>query len=357
MNSDHPVNVALAAYGMSGTVFHAPLITAHKGLKLKKVLERSGSQRSREKYPFIKVVKDFQDILNDKEIDLVIVNTPEHTHYELGKEALLAGKHVVVEKAFTTTSKEAQELIDISKDKGKVLSVFQNSRFHGDFLTIQKIIENNLLGNLVEFEVHYDRFRNFIRQETWKEEPKPGAGVLYNLGSHIIDQVLQLFGWPQSLFGDVRIQRPGGKVTDNFEVILNYKDLKVTLKSSYLVRESGPRYTLHGTNGSFVKYGGDTQEAFLKSGGSPFDENFGVDPEGQWGILNSKINDLHFQGRIETVRGCYPAFYDNIYNTIRDKKELFVKPEQGKQTIEIIEAAIRSSEEGKIIALDKKDTN
>lgn len=352
MNSqDHPINVALVAYGMSGTVFHAPLITSHKGLKLKKVLERSGSQRSREKYPHVEVVKDFQDIIHDEEIELVIVNTPEHTHYDLAKEALLAGKHVVVEKAFTTTAREAQQLIELAGEKGKVLSVFQNSRFHGDFLTIKEIIENKLLGQLVDVEIHYDRFRNFVQPGTWKEEPKPGTGTLYNLGSHMIDQALSLFGWPEALLGDIRIQRPGGKVDDNFEVVMHYKNLKVTLKSSYLVREPGPRYILHGTEGSFVKYGGDTQEAFLKAGGSPLEEGYGVEPEAQWGKLNTQLNGLHFEGNIETNRGSYLDYYDNIYNVIRKDEALLVTAEQARQSIKIIETAIESNEGRCIISL------
>lgn len=352
MNSKDPsINVALAAYGMSGTVFHAPLITSHPGLKLKKVLERSGSERSKERYPDIKVVKDFRDILNDEEIELVIINTPEHTHYSLGKDALSAGKHVVIEKAFTTTAVEAQNLIDLAKEKGKTLSVFQNSRFHGDFLTIKEIVNNKLLGKLVEMEVHYDRFRNFIRQSTWKEDPKTGAGNLYNLGSHIIDQVLVLFGMPISVYGDIRIQRPGGKVDDNFEMIMNYEHLKVTLKSSYLVREPGPRYVLHGTEGSFVKYGADPQEAFLQAGKSPLLPAFGVEAEEHWGKLNTQVGSLHFQGKIETLKGCYLKFYDNIYNAIVDNEELLVKPEQAMQTIQIIEAAKKSNEKGSIVSL------
>ena len=348
---NNPVNVALAAYGMSGTIFHAPLIASNKGLRLKKVLERSGTRHSQQRYPEVEVVKDFREILDDDSIELVVVNTPEHTHYDLAKQALLAGKHVVVEKAFTVTSDEAQELIDIAGEQRKVLSVFQNSRFHGDYLTIKQIVQNELLGKLVEFEVHYDRFRNFIRPATWKEEPVGGTGTLYNLGSHIIDQVLQLFGWPQSLFADLRILRPGGKIVDSFELILYYKQLKVILKSSYLVREEGPRYTLHGVNGSFVKFGGDTQEPFLSSGRSPLEDDYGVDPEDQWGVLNTQVGELHFKGRIETFRGSYLAYYDNIYNAIRKGDELLVKPEESMQTIRIIEAAIKSNKEKKIVAL------
>lgn len=353
IHNNTPVNVALAAYGMSGTVFHAPVLDAHSGFNLKKILERSGTQRSRERYPDVTVVKDFDQILQDKDIDLVIVNTPEHTHFDLTKQALKAGKNVVVEKAFTPTSAEAQTLIDLARKSNCMLSVFQNSRFHGDFLTIKKIIENQLLGELVELEVHYDRFRNFIQQETWKEEPKPGTGTLYNLGSHIIDQVLQLFGRPDTVFADIRIQRPGGKIDDNFEVIMSYEGLKVTLKSSYLVKEPGPRYTLHGTNGSFLKPGGDTQEAFLKAGGSPLDEAFGTDPEDQWGLLNTEMNGVQFRGKVETLKGSYLEYYENIYNAIRKDEELFVKPEQAKETIEMIEAAMKSNQEKKVITTKK----
>jgi scyllo-inositol 2-dehydrogenase (NADP+) len=353
MNSkDSSINVALAAYGMSGTVFHAPLIASHSGLHLKKVLERSGSQRTKEKYPYVNVVNDYGKILDDKEIELVVVNTPEHTHYELSKRALLAGKNVIVEKAFTTTSKEAKNLIDLAKKNGKVLSVFQNSRFHGDFLTVRKVIENKLVGKLVEMEVHYDRFRNFIRENSWKEDAETGAGTLYNLGSHMIDQVLVLFGMPKSLYGDIRIQRPGGKIDDNFEVIMNYDDIKVSLKTSYLVREQGPRYILHGTEGSFVKYGADPQEAFLKAGKSPLLPEYGIEPEEQWGKLNSQLDGLHFEGKIETLKGSYLDYYNNIYDAIRKNKDLLVKPEEAMRTIQVIEAAKRSSEEKKVVSFD-----
>lgn len=350
-----PINVALAAYGMSGRVFHAPLITSHDGFKLRKVLERSGTRYSAEKYSFVEVVKEFNHILDDKSIELVVINTPEHTHYDLARQALLTEKHVIIEKAFTTTSAEAQALIELAGQKGRMLSVFQNSRWHSDFLTIRKIIEHNFLGRLIEFEAHYDRYRNFIQPGTWKEEAKPGTGVLYNLGSHMIDQVLVLFGWPQSLFADVRIQRPGGKVDDNFELIFYYADgFKVTLKSSYLVREAGPRYIIHGTAGSFVKYGADPQEALLKAGKSPLEENWGLEPEEQWGKLNTQFGGLHFEGKIESSRGSYLGFYENIYNVIRNNDELTVKPEQALNTIAIIEAAMKSSKEKQIVLLDSR---
>jgi predicted dehydrogenase len=350
-DKNNPVNVGLAAYGMSGRVFHGPLIDAHPGFVLKKVVERSGSGNAQKRYPHIETVRSLEELLEDKDIELVVVNTPEHTHYELGKQAIMAGKHVVIEKAFTITSQEARELIRLAEEQKVMLSVFQNARWHGDFITIQKIINQKLLGQLVSFEAHYDRYRNFIQADTWKEEKKRGTGSLYNLGPHLIDQALVLFGSPHAVYADLQIQREGGKVIDYFELMLYYKGLKVTLKSSYLVREPGPRYILHGNEGSFIKYGGDTQEAHLKSGGSPLAENYGQEPESFWGTLNTQLKDLHVKGRIETEKGSYLGYYDNIYSVIREKSELIVKPQQALQTIEIIEAAIQSNEEGRVVFL------
>ncbi len=354
-DKNNPIQVALAAYGMSGKVFHAPLISAHPGFNLKKILIRGGGGHTPGKYPEVEVVNNFEDLLQDGAIELVVVNTPEHTHFELAKKALQAGKNVIVEKAFTVTSKEAQELISLAKEKQLLLSVFQNARWHGDFITIQKIIEQKLLGRLVNFEAHYDRYRNVVQPGAWKEENKPGTGSLYNLGSHLIDQALVLFGYPDALQADLQIQRPGGKVIDYFELILYYKRIKVTLKSSYLDREPGPRYILHGSEGSFIKYGADSQEALLKDGGSPLGENYGREPKTLWGKLNTQLGDLHFEGQIETEKGTYMGYYDNIYEVIRAGGSLMVRPEQALQTMEIIEASMKSNKERQVIIFHKMD--
>lgn len=351
-NKGDRIGVGLAAYGMSGRVFHAPLLNAHSGFDLKKVLERNGVGRSRERYPAVQVVGNFEELLDDRNIGLVVINTPERTHFDLGRKALEAGKHVVMEKAFTVTSKEGEALASLAKEKRLMLSVFQNSRWHGDFITIRKVLNQGLLGEVREVEIHYDRFRNFIQPDSWKEEALPGTGSLYNLGVHIIDQVLVLFGWPWSLRADIAIQRPGGRVTDYFELAFYYDDLKVILKSSYLVREQGPRYTLHGSEGSFVKYGGDPQEGFLARGGSPLDPGYGLEEEASWGILNTSREGLHFKGKLETCQGSYMGYYDNIFAVLREGKELIVKPEHGIDTIRIIEAAIRSQEEQRTVVLD-----
>src|SRR6478736_701015 len=258
-----PINTALLSYGMSGEIFHAPFLTLNSGFQLKKVVERS-KQKINQRFPQVISVKDKSEVLNDPAIELVIVNTPNETHYSFVKEALNAGKHVVVEKPFTVTSTEAEELIALAKAKKKILTVFQSRRFDGDFKTFQQVVKEGLVGKIVEAEIHYDRFRNYIEANTWKEEAGPGSGILYNLGSHMLDQVLVLFGKPESVSAKIGIQRPGGKVDDFYDLRLSYKDLNVIVKSSYLVREPGPIYILHGVNGSFIKYGLDPQEEALK---------------------------------------------------------------------------------------------
>lgn len=335
---------------MSGAVFHAPLIASHPGFALTTVCERS-SHHSQKKYPGVKVVLNAENVFTDPSIDLIIVNTPNSLHFSQAKRALEEGKHVVVEKPFTITSTEAQTLIDLAKKRGKILSVFQNRRWDGDFMTVRKLVSSKLLGKLVELEAHYDRFRNYVEANTWKEEAGPGSGILYNLGSHMIDQALVLFGKPSSITAEIGIQRPGGQIEDNYDIRLHYDGLRVILKSSYLVREMGPRYVLHGTDGSFVKYGLDPQEDALKAGSIPTGANWGAELPEYWGKLNTQVNGLHVEGKIETIKGAYPDFYTNIYETIAEGKELAVKPEEALDVIRIIEAAIESSKQKKTIHL------
>lgn len=340
----------IASFGMSGKVFHAPLLTNHEGFHLKTIVERSINQ-AQQWYPDVQISKSFDDLLHDSEIELVIVNTPDHTHAELAHKALMAGKHVVVEKPFTLHASECEDLLNLAIRKNKILSVFQNRRWDGDFLTVQKIIKNELLGKLVEYEAHFDRFRNYIQPNTWKEDSSTGTGTLYNLGSHLIDQALVLFGMPDSVSADIRTLRPEGKVDDFFEVLLNYPEIRVALKASYLVRELGPRYGLHGTHGSFLKYGIDPQEDALKKGESPLNVDWGNESADMWGTLNADKRGLHYVGKVQTIPGNYMAFYDNIFEAIVNDKELAVKPEEAINVISVIEAALESHKHKKIISL------
>ncbi len=346
----HPIKTGIASYGMSGLVFHAPLLHAHPGFEIVKIVERS-YKGSKERYPYVHIVQSVEDLTQDENIELIIVNTPDATHHKYCKEALEAGKHVVVEKPFAMNARQAAELIELAQKHKRTLSVFQNRRWDGDYLTVKKIIQDGLLDRLISFESHFDRYRNFIQPNTWKEEHNAGAEIVYNLGAHMIDQAYDLFGMPRSVSADIGIQRTDGKADDFYNIILRYDHLHALLKSSYLVREEGPRYILHGTNGSFLKWGIDPQEADLKAGKHPDTEGWGVEDRKFWGKLNTEIQDLHFNGRIETYAGNYLAYYDSIFNAVRNGDELIVKPEQSLDVIRIIEAAIESNKTGRAVKL------
>ncbi len=356
---DKKIKVGLIGYGMAGQVFHAPLIASNPNFELTTVVERS-SEKARKKYPWATIVKNIDEALQNKDIDLIVIATPNTTHYDLGKRALLANKHVIIDKPFTVTSTEAQELIDISVKKGKIISVFQNRRWDGDFLTVKKIVEQNLLGRLVEYESHYDRYVNFIRDNPWKESGDKGNGLLYDLGSHLIDQAQVLFGLPNSVYADMGARRDGGKIIDHFEMILYYDVIKVILRSGLLVREAGARFTLHGTEGSFVKYGLDPQEEMLKRGEQPLSLDWGKDSIELWGKLNTQMKGEHSITTRETENGNYPAYYENIFDAITGKGRIIVKPEEGRDTIRLIEAAILSASTKRVIPfgssnIEKKD--
>ncbi|MBT1701753.1 oxidoreductase [Chryseosolibacter indicus] len=341
-----PLSTALLSYGMSGEIFHAPLLNTHPGFSISAVYQRNASKQY---IPGLNVVHSLEQILQDPTIDLVIVNTPNHTHFQFASEALKAGKHVIVEKPFTVSVSEADKLIMLAQKQGKLLSVFQNRRWDGDFLTVQRILQDKMLGRVVEFEAHYDRYRNYIEPNTWKEEEAPGTGILYNLGSHMLDQVIVLFGMPAYVDARIGTQRTGGKVDDYYDIRLEYSSLNVIVKSSYLVREPVPRYTIHGTKGSFIKYGIDPQEQDLKEKKVPGSEGWGKEDRRWWGKINTEYGDIRIEGDFETVPGNYLAFYDNIFEAIRSGVPLMVKPEQARGVIYLIECCIESSKTRKAI--------
>jgi len=343
------INVALTSYGMSGVVFHGPLLEAHSGFKISKILERTRNE-SAGKHPGSEIVRDFDTILNDPDIELVVVNTPDHLHFEMTAEVIQAGKHVVVEKPFTLKSSQADTLIQMASEKGVLLTVFHNRRWDGIFLTVKEIIDSGKLGRLVEFESHFDRYRNYIK-DSWKDKSN-GTGTLYNLGSHLVDQAISLFGMPERLFCDSRMLRDGAKTDDSFDLFLHYKEFKCLLRSSYLVREPGPRLVLHGTEGSYVKWRDDPQEEDMKMGGIPGSEGWGEEPESAWGKINTDFNGTHLEGPYPTQPGNYLGFYDNVYEVIRENKQVLVTPEQARNVIRIIEAGYESSRKGAVISLE-----
>ena len=234
------INVGLIGFGTAGRVFHAPLISATPGFRLTKIVQRRGDDAARA-YPTAQTVRDASDLFDDQAIGLVVIATPNASHFAVAEQALLAGKHVVVDKPFTVTSGDAQRLIDVARARGRMLSVFQNRRWDADFLTVQRIVKTGLLGRLVGYEAHFDRFRPQLRQDAWRERDTPGAGILYDLGSHLIDQALCLFGRPSRVYGELRRQRESVQADDYFEVGLGYDEVKVTLTAGMLVREPGPQ--------------------------------------------------------------------------------------------------------------------
>jgi predicted dehydrogenase len=344
-----PINTALCSFGMSGWVFHAPFLSVNPHFNFYAVWERS-KNLAEEKYPSVKTFRSLDAMLEDEKIELVIVNTPNYTHFEYAKKALLAGKHVIVEKPFTINVAEAEELISISKEKNKRISVYQNRRYDSDYKTIKKIINSGVLGKIVEAEFHFDRFKEELSPKLHKETPGPGAGSLYDLGSHLIDQALQLFGMPDEIFADIRSIRPFSKVDDYWEILFYYKELRVRLKSSYVVREPLPGYILHGLSGSFIKAKTDVQENTLKEGVLPGKSDWGKEPESEKGLLHAEINGKVVKELVESEQGNYGEYYEAIYNSIRNGAPLPVTAEEGLQVIQIIQDAFKSNELKKVIS-------
>lgn len=338
------INTAIAGYGKGARIYNAPIIASVEGFEVKKILSSTPENiaAAKEDFPHAEVVAKYDEILKDPEVELVIITTPNHLHASFAKKAIKAGKHVVVEKPFTPTSREADELIELAKKKGVLLTVNHNRRLDSDFLTVKKLLEQKKLGKVVQYEAHFDRFRNEVTKN-WKEDKdNEGNGILYDLGSHLIDQALHLFGTPNEVFADIRIQRKEAEVPDNFELLLYYKNLKVSLNAGMLVKEKGPTYSIHGTKGSFIKYGDDPQEEMLKLGLKPNGHwGWGIEADEIWG----KYNGLEESGIIESEQGDYRNFYKNLYEALSGNEELHVKPEEARDVIKVIELALQSNSE------------
>lgn len=344
------INAAICSFGMSGWVFHAPFINAHPGFNFYAVWERT-KNLARDKYPGVKVCRSLEEILADNAVDLVVVNTPNKTHYEYTKQALLAKKHVVCEKPFTVTVAEAEELIQLSGKQGVQLSVFHNRRYDSDYKTIKSVLDTQALGNIVEAEFHFDRFKEELSPKAHKEIFGEGTGALYDLGSHLIDQALQLFGMPTAVFADIVAMRPISQVDDYFEVLLYYPTSRVRIRGSYQVREALPGYVIHGSKGSFIKPKTDVQEGQLLAGMSPTADGYGVEPDSEKGLLHTERQGEVIREYLPSSNGNYMAYYEGIYNSIVNNAPLPVSAREGTEVIKIIEAAFMSDSEKKVIRL------
>jgi len=312
------IRVALLGRGMAGTIFHAPLIRALPQFDLATVAGAADSAAA----------------VGSPDIDLVVIATPNPSHFPLARAALEAGKHVVVDKPFATSLAEADALIELAAAKGRMLTIFHNRRWDGDFLTVRQLIESGRLGQISLFEAHWDRFRPAPRPG-WRETPGEGAGLLWDLGPHLIDQALLLFGPPDSVSGDLAIQRSGARADDYFEVTLSYGAMRAALSASSLVTWARPRFAVHGMLGSFVKHGFDPQEEALKQGVSPTAPGFGEEGVGWHGLMASGDT----LDAIPTLPGRYLAFYEGVAAAIAGGAPPPVDPADARESLKIIELA------------------
>jgi predicted dehydrogenase len=324
------------------------MIAAVPGLDLACIVERSGDL-ARQKYPLARVVRSVDELLADGRIRLCVVATPNETHFELARRCLKAGRNVLVDKPFTVTSEQSALLIRLAEKRKLLLTVYQSRRFDGDFKTVRKILAAGTLGRLVMFESHFDRFRPTLKN-AWREKPGPGAGMLYDLGPHLIDQALQLFGKPEAVTADIRTEREGGTVDDAFDLRFDYLGMRAILRSTMIARAHRTRFVIHGTAGSFTKTALDPQEEPLRRGIAPGGPGWGEDPEAHWGMLYLASDSEPGGTKVKTETGDYREFYANLRDAMLGMAELVVKPQQALDVIRAIEIAIESNQERRTIA-------
>lgn len=341
------IRVGLIGYGYASKTFHAPLIVGTPGMTLAAV-SSSDASKVHADWPNVTVVSDPKQLFNDPSLDLIVIPTPNDTHFPLARAAMEAGKHVVVDKPFTVTLSQARELEAMAKSRGLVLSVFHNRRWDSDFLTLKGLIAEGKLGEVSYFESHFDRYRPQVRNR-WREQAGPGNGIWYDLGPHLIDQALVLFGVPVSITVDMAQLRPDAQTTDYFHAVLTYPQRRVVLHSTMLAAAESARYIVHGTRGSYVKFGLDPQEDRLKAGERPPLEDWGYDMRD--GVLTLAVGDELDAQTLLTVPGNYPAYYAAIRDALNGQGENPVPASQAIRVMELIELGIESAKHRSTLCL------
>ncbi|MEG9431065.1 oxidoreductase [Terriglobus sp. ADX1] len=339
-----PVRTALLGFGYAGRTFHAPLLEAVEGIAFSLV----GSSRPDDvhaRYPNVRVSSAQEAIINP-EIDLVVIATPNDSHFPLAAAALRAGKHVVVDKPFTLNLQEAKDLQQIANEHGRILSVFHNRRWESEIKGAREVLQSGVLGQVTHYELHMDRFRPNVRQR-WREDPGPGAGLWFDLGPHMIDASMYLFGMPHAIQGSLATLRPGGKTDDWGHAVLHYPHMRVVLNASLLVAGTGPRSTLHGTAATWMKYGADTQEPQLQSGMSPNDPAFGIDPDG--GVIIDGATGTTTPAAPQ--RGCQQKYYESIRDAIRTGTAPAITAQDAVNVMTVLDAFYLSAREGRTVSL------
>ena len=362
--AEREIGVGIVGFGLGGRVFHAPFVSAVSGLRLAAIVQRKGDEAA-QAYPAAEIVRSLSEMLANPAIELVVVTTPSATHFALAKQALEAGKHVVIDKPFSATSEQALDLGRLAKSQGRLVVPFHNRRWDGDFQTVRKLIGEEAVGRLVTFESHFDRFRPVPPAGRWQEAANPANGMLFDLGAHLVDQALALFGAPDTITASVRMDRDGTAIEDAFDITLSYprasgKALLAHCRTSYLACIPAPRFLLHGTRGSFRKYGLDPQEPALVGGakvpaeGSP--DVWLQEPEQAWGALtvapDPKTPETLVESRVKTEPGDYRGFYANVRDAILGRAPLALTAEDGFRVIRLLELARQSSSEGRTVKVE-----
>ncbi|MGR4048394.1 oxidoreductase [Kosakonia cowanii] len=341
------IRVGVIGYGYASKTFHAPLIAGTAGMALA-AISSSDESKVKADWPNVDVVADPKRLFNDPNIDLIVIPTPNDTHFPLAKAALEAGKHVVVDKPFTVTLSQARELDALARSYGRLLSVFHNRRWDSDFLTLKALLADGALGEVAYFESHFDRFRPQVRNR-WREQGGPGSGIWYDLAPHLLDQAVNLFGLPVSLTVDLAQLRPGAQSTDYFHAVLTYPQRRVVLHGTLLAAAESARYIVHGTRGSYVKYGLDPQEERLKSGARLPQEDWGYDMRD--GVLTRIDGEARREETWLTLPGNYPAYYAAIRDALMGGGENPVPASQAIRIMELIELGIESAKHRATLSL------
>jgi predicted dehydrogenase len=340
------LRAGVIGFGLAGRIFHSAVIVETPGLELAAIVQRQSNEAA-QTYPGVHICRTVEEMLRDHSIRLVVVATPNESHYEIALQCLHAGRNVVVDKPFALTSAEAEQLMEEARRRGVLLTVYQNRRWDGDFVTLKQVLASGVLGRIVSYESHFDRFREQPRLGVWRESGGPGGGILLDLGAHLIDQATTLFGDPQSVCADVRIDRKDGVTDDAFDVMLKFEGITALLRSTLTAAAPGPRFVVHGTAGSFVKWGLDPQEDALKAGAKFSDAGFGEESEEHWGQLYLAGQPVK---KIKTAAGDYRGLYANVRAAILGEADLEVTVEQALRTTSLIELARESSDKGERIA-------
>ena len=343
------IDVGLIGFGLAGRYFHAPVISAVKGLRMAAILQRSGDSAA-QSYPDASIVRTVDDLLAIQSLKLIVIATPNQSHFPLAKRCLASGRHVVVDKPFTLNVAEARELLTLARHQNRTLTVYHDRRFDADFQGLRKVIDSGELGRITRFESTYDRYRPAPKPGAWREQPGPGSGVFFDLSPHLFDQSFTLLGTPEAIAEDIRIERTGFTTEDAFDVLLHYPHgTRALLRASMLAATPRPRTVVLAQNGSYLKRDFDPLELTLRAGQIPQGDNWALEKEENWGEL-TLVKDGHSTTRRVPSIGDWRDFYSNVRDAILGAAPILVTPQQILNVMIAMELAIESSSESRTLS-------